>query len=218
MKEKRCFTMTHCNLYSKCVLPSAPYQNGYFSPQNVGEFCRDFKPTKDSDRLLSFWGKGRIQWIMIELLIANWKYILIAALTATNILFYNLWQGSKEEFVIYQAEVRVLGEEAERKVKEVEANQQKVLEDVSNAWKNQLPKAREDAVDAYKRRYPNFGLRLPTEGGCNLSGTTHSAERSDGTGEEQVVVGTGFIQDSAEDALKIELWQEWARQNKIPVR
>lgn len=63
---------------------------------------------------------------MIELLIANWKYILIAALTATNILFYNLWQGSKEEFVIYQAEVRVLGEEAERKVKEVEANQQKV--------------------------------------------------------------------------------------------
>lgn len=218
MKEKRCFTMIHCDLHSKCALPSAPYQNGYFSPQNVGEFCRDFKPTKDSDRLLSFWGKGRIQWIMIELLIANWKYILIAALTATNILFYNLWQGSKEEFVIYQAEVRVLGEEAERKVKEVEANQQKVLEDVTNEWNKKLPKVREDAVAAYKRRYPNLGLRLPNAGSSQMPGTPCIPQGANGTSEEQVVVGTGFIQDSAEDALKIEMFQKWVRENNLKVR
>lgn len=152
------------------------------------------------------------------LLIANWKYVLIAALTATTLMFYNLWQGSKEDFATYKTEVRVLGEQAERKVKEVEANQQKVLEDVTNEWNKKLPKVREDAVAAYKRRYPNLGLRLPTEGGCSLPGTTNVPQGTNGTGEEQVVVGSGFIQDSAQDALKIEMIRKWVRENNIPVR
>lgn len=218
MKEKRCFTMTHCDLHSKCALPSAPYQNGYFSPQNVGEFCCDFKPIKDSDRLLSFWGKGRIQWIMIELLVANWKYILIAALTATNILFYNLWQGTKEDFTTYKTEVRALGEEAERKAKEIEDHQQKILEGVKNAWNAKLPKVREDAVAAYKRRYPNIGLLLPNAGSSQMPGTSCVPQGTDGTSEEQVVVGSVFIQDSAEDALKIEMFQKWVRDNNLKVR
>lgn len=151
-------------------------------------------------------------------LLANWKYILIAALTATNILFYNLWQGSKEGFTTYQTEVRVLGEEAERKAKEVEAHHQKVLEDVSNAWNKQLPAIRQNAVAAYKRRYPNIGLRLPNAGSGKLPGDTNVPQGTNGTSEEQVVVGTGFIRDSAEDALKIEMIRKWVRENNIPVK
>lgn len=152
------------------------------------------------------------------LLIANWKYILIAALTASNVLFYNIWQVSKEDFTTYKTEVRVLGEEAERKAKEIEDHQQKVLEDVSNAWNNTLPKVREDAVAAYKRRYPNLGLCLPNAGSSQMPGATNVPQGTNGTGEEQVVVGSGFIQDSAQDALTIEMVRKWVRENNIPVR
>lgn len=154
----------------------------------------------------------------MRLLIANWKYVLIAALTATSILFYNLWQGTKEDFATYKTEVRVLGEEAERKAKEIEDHQQKVLEDVSNAWNAKLPKVREDAVAAYKRRYPNIGLQLPNAGSSQMPGTPCVPEGTNGTSEEQVVVGTGFIRDSAEDALKIEMIRKWVRENNIPVK
>lgn len=154
----------------------------------------------------------------MRLLIANWKYVLIAALTATSILFYNLWQGTKEDFATYKTEVRVLGEEAERKAKEIEDHQQKVLEDVSNAWNAKLPKVREDAVAAYKRRYPSIGLLLPNAGSSQVPGTSCVPEGTNGTSEEQVVVGTGFIRDSAEDALKIEMIRKWVRENNIPVR
>ena len=155
----------------------------------------------------------------MRLLIANWKYVLIAALTATTLMFYNLWQGTKEDFTTYKTEVRVLGEEAERKAKEIEDHQQKVLEDVSNAWNAKLPKVREDAVAAYKRRYPNLGLRLPNAGSGEVSRTSNSSQSSDGASQESVVTCTQqFISDSAEDSMKIDLWQTWARENNLKVK
>lgn len=154
----------------------------------------------------------------MRLLIANWKYVLIAALTATTLMFYNLWQGTKEDFTTYKTEVRVLGEESERKAKEIEDHQQKILEGVKNAWNAKLPKVREDAVAAYKRRYPNIGLQLPNTGSSQMPGTSCIPQGTNGTGEEQVVVGSGFIQDSAQDALTIEMVRKWVRENNIPVK
>ena len=154
----------------------------------------------------------------MRLLIANWKYVLIAALTATTLMFYNLWQGTKEDFTTYKTEVRVLGEEAERKAKEIEDHQQKILEGVKNAWNAKLPKVREDAVAAYKRRYPNIGLQLPNAGSSQMPGTSSIPQGANGTSEEQVVVGSGFIRDSAQDALKIEMVRKWVRENNIPVK
>lgn len=153
-------------------------------------------------------------------LLANWRYVLlIGILAAGNVLFWNLWQTKSEELVIFKAEVAILGRQAEDRAKEVESHQLKVLEDVSNAWNRQLPAIREDAVDAYKRRYPNIGLRLPNAGSGKVPRVTIDTESSDGAGKEPVVACTDqFISDSAEDSLKIDLWQEWARQNKLPVR
>ena len=111
-----------------------------------------------------------------------------------------------------------MAEQAERKAKEIEDHQQKVLEDVTNEWNKKLPKVREDAVAAYKRRYPNLGLRLPNAGSSQMPGTSCVPEGTNGASEEQVVVGTGFIRDSAEDALKIEMVRKWVRENNIPVK
>lgn len=149
---------------------------------------------------------------------SNWKYVVIGVLLASNALFWNLWQSKSEELAIFRAEVNVLAEQAERKAKETEDHQQKVLEDVSNAWNAKLPKVREDAVAAYKRRYPNLGLRLPNAGSSQMPGTSCVPEGTNGASEEQVVIGTGFIRDSAEDALKIEMIRKWVRENNIPVK
>lgn len=149
---------------------------------------------------------------------SNWKYVVIGVLLASNALFWNLWQSKSEELDIFRAEVNVLAEQAERKAKEIEDHQQKVLEDVTNEWNKKLPKVREDAVAAYKRRYPNLGLRLPNAGSSQMPGTPCIPQGANGTSEEQVVVGTGFIRDSAEDALKIEMVRKWVRENNIPVK
>lgn len=149
---------------------------------------------------------------------SNWKYVVIGVLLASNALFWNLWQSKSEELAIFRAEVNVLAEQAERKAKEIEDHQQKVLEDVTNEWNKKLPKVREDAVAAYKRRYPNLGLRLPNAGSSQMPGTSCVPEGTNGASEEQVVVGTGFIRDSAEDALKIEMVRKWVRENNIPVK
>lgn len=149
---------------------------------------------------------------------SNWKYVVIGVLLASNALFWNLWQSKSEELAIFRAEVNVLAEQAERKAKEIEDHQQKVLEDVTNEWNKKLPKVREDAVAAYKRRYPNLGLRLPNAGSSQMPGTSCVPEGTNGASEEQVVVGTGFIRDSAEDALKIEMIRKWVRENNIPVK
>jgi len=149
---------------------------------------------------------------------SNWKYVVIGVLLASNALFWNLWQSKSEELAIFRAEVNVLAEQAERKAKEIEDHQQKVLEDVTNEWNKKLPKVREDAVAAYKRRYPNLGLRLPNAGSSQMPGTSCVPEGTNGASEEQVVIGTGFIRDSAEDALKIEMIRKWVRENNIPVK
>lgn len=150
---------------------------------------------------------------------SNWKYVVIGVLLASNALFWNLWQSKSEELAIFRAEVNVLAEQAERKAKETEDHQQKVLEDVSNAWNAKLPKVREDAVAAYKRRYPNLGLRLPNAGSSQMPGTSNSSQSSDGASQESVVTCTQqFISDSAEDSLKIDLWQTWARENNLKVK
>lgn len=149
---------------------------------------------------------------------SNWKYVVIGVLLASNALFWNLWQSKSEELAIFRAEVNVLAEQAERKAKEIEDHQQKVLEDVTNEWNKKLPKVREDAVAAYKRRYPNLGLRLPNAGSSQMPGTPCIPQGANGASEEQVVIGTGFIRDSAEDALKIEMIRKWVRENNIPVK
>lgn len=148
--------------------------------------------------------------------LSNWKYIVIGVLLAGNALFWNLWQSKSEELAIFRAEVNVLAEQAELKAKEIEAHQQKVLEDVSNAWNSQLPAIRKDAVDAYKRRYPNIGLRLPNASSSQVPGASGSSQGSNGTSEEPMAACTDqFISDSAEDALKIQMWQDWAEGNRL---
>lgn len=145
-------------------------------------------------------------------LISNWRYILIAALIASNGLLWALWRHSVESFDNYKIAVIAEGERAKQEAEAINKLHQKTLEDVSNAWAKQLPKIREGAVTAFLNRYP-LGLRPATNQGC-LPGNAESPEVVNGTGEEPMA---NFVRDCAEDAGKVGAWQEWARLNKLGI-
>ena len=146
-------------------------------------------------------------------LISNWRYILIAALIASNGLLWALWRHSVADFDNYKIAVIAEGERAKQEAEAINKLHQKTLEDVSNAWAKQLPKIREGAVTAFLNRYP-LGLRPATNQGC-VSRDADSPEVTHGASEEPMA---DFVRDCAEDALKIQLWQEWVISNKLEVR
>lgn len=156
----------------------------------------------------------------MSFLISNWKYVVMGVLLAASALFFKLWQNEVDEFNIFKAKIEVLGQEAERKKKETEAHHTKVLEDVKNEWESKLPKVREAAVDAYKRRYSGNGLRVGSSS-CALPGPSGSTQGANAASKEPMASGAcdeSFIRDSAEDALHVNLWQKWARENNLQVR
>lgn len=156
----------------------------------------------------------------MNFLISNWKYVTIGILLVTSALFFKLWQHEVDEFNLFKAKVEVLGQEAERKAKEIEAKQKQVLEEVKHEFESKLPQVRQEAVDAYKRRYSGNGVRL-NAGSGQVSRTPGSPQGTNGTSEKPLVGGTCdelFISDSAEDAYRVMLWIDWARKNNLPVR
>lgn len=154
-------------------------------------------------------------------LLANWKFVIIGILLAGNVLLWNLWRSEVEHFYIYEARIKAVGEEAERKAREVEVRHEVVLQGVKDEFNKQLPKVREDAVANFKRRYAN-GLSH-NSGSSNLPQASVSPQGANGASQEPVddsasVCPDEFIQDSAEDALKIQQWQKWTKENQLEVK
>lgn len=159
---------------------------------------------------------------MIGLLLANWKYVAIAALSAALAVTWSLYRGKAADLTDYRATVAAEGRIAAEEKKRIEAHQQQVLEDVSNAWNAQIKPTREAAVAAYLARHRPADVRpadgvLYRPGSGSLPEFADRPERADGSGQE-CRPDEALIKDCADDALKIGAWQAWARMNNLPVR
>lgn len=152
----------------------------------------------------------------MELLLKNWQLIAIAILAALVALFSTLWMREVREFAEYKGRIEEAGNRAMEEKKRIEKEHQTNLENVSNAWNNQLPHIRGAAVRNYLASRPN-GV-CPSTDSVRVSGDAGSPQVPDGTGEERVVVEAGFIEDCAEDAGRVVKWKEWAIGAKLPVR
>lgn len=111
---------------------------------------------------------------------------------------------------------RVLGEAAAADAKRVNELHQQVLKETQNDFNKQLPQVRSGAVAAYRAAHPDR-LHGPYPGQGGLPGSAGGVEENDGTGQK-CLLDASFITDAAEDALKIDWWQQWARKNNLPVR
>ena len=137
---------------------------------------------------------------------APWIIAGLMALAAA--LAGKMYLSERDEFTAFRAEVKTLGEVAEREKQAIEKERNANLEKVKEYEKN-LPAIRNAAVAAYRLRYPNAS--------CSpIPRTAASVKVDDGASKEPM--DAEFIQNCSDDAAKLEAWREYGRLNKLPIK
>ena len=161
---------------------------------------------------------------LTEFALANWKFIVIAALAAALIVVANAYVDLRDEFVGYKASVAVLAESAEREVEKKEQEGRENLAKVRGDYENKIETIRSNAVANYTARRepvrPASSVRNANAGSGSVSGSGSGLRLDDGASKECVVAqpDAAFIEDAADDAAKLSAWQEYARLNGIEVK
>ena len=136
---------------------------------------------------------------------APWIVAGVMALVAA--MAGKMYLSERDEFTAFRAEVKTLGEAAEREKIAIESESKANLEKVKKYERN-IPAIRSAAVAAYRLRYPNASC-------SSLPVTAASLKMDDGTGQKSMA--DTFVSDCGDDAAKLEAWREWGRLNSIPV-
>lgn len=136
---------------------------------------------------------------------APWIIAGVMALAAA--MAGKMYLSERDAFATFRAEVKTLGEIAEREKQAIEKERNANLEKVKEYEKN-LPAIRNAAVAAYRLRYPNASCSA-------VSRTTASVKMDDGASKESM--DAELIQNCSDDAAKLETWREWGRLNGVPV-
>ena len=136
---------------------------------------------------------------------APWIIAGVMALAAA--LAGKMYLSERDEFAAFRAEVKTLGEIAEREKQAIESERDANLEKVKEYERN-LHDVVSNAVAAYRLRDPNASC-------SSMPGSSTSVKMDDGAIQKSMDVE--FIKACADDAAKLETWLEWARLNKIPI-
>ena len=137
---------------------------------------------------------------------APWIVAGVMALVAT--MAGKMYLSEHDEFTAFRAEVKTLGEAAEREKIAIESESKANLEKVKKYERN-IHAIRIAAVAAYRLRYANASC-------SSLPVSSASLKMDDGTGQKQM--DDSFISDCGDDAAKLEAWREWGRLNKLPIK
>lgn len=149
----------------------------------------------------------------MQFLLANWRWVLLATLIASNAITFKLWRGAVEDLAVFKAQVDVIGEQAKKDNDRIEKEHAKVNKEIKDAIPKQIATARSNAVRAYASSLPAH----PGSGG--VSGTSILSGGTDEPSKEPVVTcRPGFIEDAAQDAATIGLVQDWVRKVGLPVK
>ena len=145
-------------------------------------------------------------------LLANWRWVLIGLLIASTGLFYKLWREDVRAFNAYKIEVAALGKAAEMEKARIETEHAKVTKEIKDAIPKKIAAARSNAVANYLASLPD------NSGSCILSRVANGASGANGSSDEPIPASGTFIQDCAQDAATVGLWQSWARGVGFPVK
>ena len=145
-------------------------------------------------------------------LLANWKLVLIGLLILSTGFFFKLWREEVRAFAVFKAQVEVLGKAAQVEKERIEREHQKVTQEIRNEIPKKIAVARGAAV-------ANYIASLPVgSSSCGVSGDADSSGRIDAASAESIPATGAFIQDCAQDAATVGLWQSWARGVGFPVK
>ena len=142
------------------------------------------------------------------------RNLIIVVLAVLLLLSGALLKHEVTAFAEFKGEVAAAGKKALEDKERLEAEHDKVLKDVSVAWKDAMDSAVASAVSRARARFGglcNSGSGLMPRPSGNDQGNA-------GGGEEPVAVSPGFVRDCAKDAAALDVWVKWANDNRIPVK
>lgn len=117
--------------------------------------------------------------------------------------------GERDEFTKFRATSEQAGKDATEREAKLKDEHSKNLKEVRQAYEDQIPGIRADAVVAYKLRFPNAGS-------CGVRPSAPGKPVDDGAGQK-LLVDPKFIEDCGDDAAKLTAWQELCKRNNCPV-
>lgn len=139
-------------------------------------------------------------------LFANWKLVVIAILSALLALTFKLWRSEAEAFGRFRGEVAAIGAQAKIQAEARKKEQDKVTKEIGDSYAANMR-----ALRTY------YDGMLKRSGRRPMPATAERAESLNGTTSEPPPA-CADISASSEDALKLHLWQEWARELNLPVK
>lgn len=159
---------------------------------------------------------------MLLFALNNWRVLLMGTIVlalGTGLAFYkwraNVWEGryetEKAAFQTFKSQVAALASAAEAKAKETKARQDTTTRKVAGDYKDTTRRISD---------YYGSGLRLPasdTRPG-SLPAHADSAKGADAAPEERAASGPSVaLADCALDAAQVLAFQNWVREQNIPV-
>lgn len=149
-------------------------------------------------------------------------YIIIAVLIAALAWTTHLYLNKRDQLAALTATVQALGVAAEKVVEEKKAEYASNLQTVKEDHESLTSAIRATAVANYVRAHPNAGGVLNCSRSRTLCPTSSSIKVDDGTEQKPLLDGNitldeATIRNAAEDASKVDAWQEWAKLNNLPV-
>lgn len=146
------------------------------------------------------------------------KIAVVLALVAWGALATWGWRHEVSAYAGFRASVEAQGHAAKIAAQQENAKHEQVVADVSTAWNQAIGPAQDQAVARYRAAHPDRLCADP--GGSGVPPVAAGAEDPDAAAGQRLVAApdTGFIRACASDALMVEMWQEWATLNRLPVR
>ena len=166
--------------------------------------------------------------MILELLLSQWKLVLIAALIAAfSFQTHRLSNAEQKiddiqnqrlvEIAVNQAIINQVKERSQTTVKRINDEHKTVVEQATkNAWSNFVKRY---STGTGFNGSASVGLRLPT----NSAGSdfADSAKGANGTSEGIMAFDGGLLEgfaiDCARDAGAVKQWQDWATGNGFPI-
>lgn len=174
--------------------------------------------------------------MILDLLLSQWKLVLIAALIAALSFQTHRLSNAEAEIVEVNTRYHLAIDAAKAETKKAEIQSERVKNELNAEIPKLVAEAKANAVELYKRRYQrvegvnataNLGSGI---GGWNTSnvgvfnsGSDTARTTSPNSTESPTKESVGldacdprFIGESAEAAVIIDGWLTWARANQLP--
>lgn len=152
---------------------------------------------------------------MIDKLLLVWKWLAALALMSVALgVMTNLYLAKRDELATFTGQVEQAARDAQAEKERVEKQHAVNLEQVRKDHEDKIPEIRAGAVANY---LSHRRVSKPAASSVTVPGDGPGI-RVDDAAERQCVPDDAFIENSAEDAEKLDAWIDWCQRNNCPVK